>query len=86
MGALVDPLSSKNLIGEASTSGVPVAATATTALSISVTIANVSSIPPISMADYDVPNEGIQDEAPHSLKILFEMENLETTPEHPSVI
>ncbi|GKC03841.1 hypothetical protein Tco_0995451, partial [Tanacetum coccineum] len=86
MGALVDLLSSENLIGEASTSRVPVTATATTALSISVTIANVSSIPPISVANYDVPDAGIQDEAPYSLKILFEKENLETITEHPSVI
>nr|GEW13843.1 hypothetical protein [Tanacetum cinerariifolium] len=54
MGALVDILSSKNLIGKASTSEVPTTAVATTTLSISVTAASTSSIPPISMADYDL--------------------------------
>ncbi|GJZ37774.1 hypothetical protein Tco_0583965 [Tanacetum coccineum] len=63
MGALVDPLSYKNLI---------------------VTAANVSSIPPILVTDHDVPDARIQDEAPHSPKIMFEKENLETTPEHHS--
>ncbi|GJS57933.1 hypothetical protein Tco_0652717 [Tanacetum coccineum] len=85
MGALVDPLSSENLIGEASTSGVPATAAANTAFSISVTVANISSIPPISVAGYDVLNAGIQDEAPYSPKIMFEKETLETTPEHPWV-
>ncbi|GJU34060.1 hypothetical protein Tco_1182414 [Tanacetum coccineum] len=47
MGPLVDPLSSKNLVGEASTSGVPATAATTIALSVSVTTVNVSSIPPI---------------------------------------
>ncbi|GJT87346.1 hypothetical protein Tco_1069063 [Tanacetum coccineum] len=47
MGPLVDPLSSENLVGEASTSGVLATAATTTPLSVSVTSANVSSIPPI---------------------------------------
>nr|GEV33700.1 hypothetical protein [Tanacetum cinerariifolium] len=42
MRALVDPLSSENLIGEVSTLGVPATVAATTALSISVTAVNVS--------------------------------------------
>ncbi|GKD16505.1 hypothetical protein Tco_1205663 [Tanacetum coccineum] len=84
MGVLADPLSFENLIGEASTSGVPVMAVATTALAISVTAANISSISPISVADYDMPGAGVQDTAPHSPKIMFEKEDLETTPEHPS--
>ncbi|GKB22609.1 gypsy type transposase, partial [Tanacetum coccineum] len=86
IGTSFDPLSSKKLLGEASTSRVPATADATTALSISVTATNVISIPPISVADYNVPNAEIQDEAPHSPKIVFEKETLETTPEHPSVI
>ncbi|GJY13598.1 hypothetical protein Tco_0382907 [Tanacetum coccineum] len=84
MGVLADLLSFENLIGEASTSGVPVTAAATTALAISVTAANISSISPISVADYDMPGAGVQDTAPHSPKIMFEKEDLETTPEHPS--
>nr|GEV70753.1 hypothetical protein [Tanacetum cinerariifolium] len=56
MGPLVDPLSFENLICEASASGVPATATTNIALSVLVTTANVSFIPPISMADYEVLN------------------------------
>ncbi|GKC75335.1 hypothetical protein Tco_1126109 [Tanacetum coccineum] len=84
MGTLVDPLSSENLIGEASTSKVPAKAAATTALSISVTTTSASSILSISVADYDVLDAGIQNEAPPSPKIVFEKETLETTPENPT--
>nr|GFB88491.1 hypothetical protein [Tanacetum cinerariifolium] len=60
MGALVNPLSSKNLIGEASTSEVPATAAATTTtLFTSVTAASANSIPPILVADYDVLDAGI---------------------------
>ncbi|GKC60457.1 hypothetical protein Tco_1088055 [Tanacetum coccineum] len=76
MGVLADPLSSESLIGEASTSGVPVTAVTTTALAISIIAANISSIPPISVADYDIPGAGFQDTAPHSPKIVFEKEDL----------
>nr|GEZ02787.1 hypothetical protein [Tanacetum cinerariifolium] len=38
-----------------------------------------SSIPPISVADYDVPDAGTQDETPYFLKVVFEKEDLETT-------
>ncbi|GJX99600.1 hypothetical protein Tco_0356619 [Tanacetum coccineum] len=58
MGVLADPLSSESLIGEASTSGVLVTAVATTALAISIIVANISSILPISVADYDIPGAG----------------------------
>ncbi|GKE57172.1 hypothetical protein Tco_1496357, partial [Tanacetum coccineum] len=58
MGVLVAPLFSKNLIGEASTLGAPVMAAATTALAILVTAMNISSIPPISVADYDTADAG----------------------------
>nr|GEU36200.1 hypothetical protein [Tanacetum cinerariifolium] len=84
IGVLAYPLSSKNLIGEASTLGVPVTAAVTTALAISVTATNISSIPPISMADYDMVEAGVQDTAPHSPKIVFQKEDLESTPDHPS--
>ncbi|GJV51786.1 hypothetical protein Tco_1447527 [Tanacetum coccineum] len=56
IGVLVVPLSSENLIGKASTYGVLVTVAATTALAISVTATNISSIPPISVVDYDTPN------------------------------
>nr|GEU63570.1 hypothetical protein [Tanacetum cinerariifolium] len=83
MGIVADPLSFKNLIGKASTSGVPVIADVTTALAISVTAANISYILSISVVDYDMVVVGVQDTAPYSLKIMFEKENLETIPEHP---
>ncbi|GKG30812.1 hypothetical protein Tco_0423300, partial [Tanacetum coccineum] len=51
---------------------------------ISVTATSASSIPPISVADYDVLDVGIQNEAPPSPKIVFEKETLETTPENPT--
>nr|GEV36713.1 hypothetical protein [Tanacetum cinerariifolium] len=84
IGTLVDPLSLKNLIGEVGTSEVPTTTAATTTLTILVAAASASSIPPISMADYNVPAVRIQGEVPHSLKIVFEKETLETTPERPT--
>ncbi|GJZ30748.1 hypothetical protein Tco_0575795, partial [Tanacetum coccineum] len=70
-------LSAEILVGEASTSRVLVMAT-TTALSI--TFIQTSSIPPISVADYDVLESST--EVPSPLKIVFEKGELETTPEH----
>nr|GEU30557.1 hypothetical protein [Tanacetum cinerariifolium] len=52
VGVLVDQFSSANLLGEASTSGVPMTAATTTALSIPATTTNVSSVLPISVVDY----------------------------------
>ncbi|GJY96837.1 hypothetical protein Tco_0513747, partial [Tanacetum coccineum] len=84
MGPLVDPLSFENLVGEASTSGVLATAATTIALSIFVTTANVSSIPPISVADYELLNAEPRPEAFDSPKIIFEQETLKTSPEHPT--
>nr|GEY04167.1 hypothetical protein [Tanacetum cinerariifolium] len=84
MGPLLDPLSSKNLVGKASTSGVPATVAITTSLSVSVLTASVSSIPPISVADYKVLNTEPQAEASHYPKIIFEQKTLETSPEHPA--
>nr|GEW11919.1 reverse transcriptase domain-containing protein [Tanacetum cinerariifolium] len=83
MGVLADPLCSENLIGDASTSGVLVTTVTTKALAISVIAANISSIPPVSVADYDMADAGVHDTALHSPKIVFEKEDLEATPEHP---
>ncbi|GKE06408.1 hypothetical protein Tco_1398426, partial [Tanacetum coccineum] len=80
MGPLVDPLSSENFVGGASTSSVPTATT--TVLSVLEITANVSSIPPISVADYEVLNAKPWAEASHSPNIIFEQETLETLPEH----
>nr|GEX70736.1 hypothetical protein [Tanacetum cinerariifolium] len=52
MGPLVDPLSSENLVGKASTLRVPATTATIATLSISNTTAIVSSIPPISVTDY----------------------------------
>ncbi|GKC77263.1 hypothetical protein Tco_1128037 [Tanacetum coccineum] len=70
-------------VGEASTSRVPATAATTIALSASITTANVSSVPPILVADYEVLNAKPQPKASHSPKIIFEEETLETSPEHP---
>nr|GEV29120.1 hypothetical protein [Tanacetum cinerariifolium] len=83
MGVLADLLSSENLIGKASTSGVLVTAVTTKALAILVIAANISSIPPVSVADYDMADAGVHDTTPHSPKIMFEKEDLEATLEHP---
>nr|GEW68134.1 hypothetical protein [Tanacetum cinerariifolium] len=58
---LVDPLSAKNLIGAASTSGsVPAAVVATTALST--TFISASSVPPVTTDNYDIVNvDGFRD-------------------------
>ncbi|GJT02108.1 hypothetical protein Tco_0823277 [Tanacetum coccineum] len=80
MGPLVDPLSSENLVGEASTSRVPTTVAATTAL----VVANVNSVAPISVTDYGVLDAEPQPEASHSPKVVFEKEDLDTTPDHPS--
>nr|GEX73751.1 hypothetical protein [Tanacetum cinerariifolium] len=49
-----------------------------------VTATNVSSIPPISVADYEVLNAEPQAVASHSPKIIFEQETLETSLKHPT--
>ncbi|GJX45852.1 hypothetical protein Tco_0262528 [Tanacetum coccineum] len=69
MDPLIEPLFAKNLVGEASTSGVPAMATTT---ALSTTFTQTSSVPPISVAT----------EVPSPPKIMFEKEELETTPEH----
>nr|GEV16323.1 hypothetical protein [Tanacetum cinerariifolium] len=59
---LVDPLSTENLIGVASTSGnVPAAVVTTTALSI--TFASTSSIPPITIDDYEIVSSDGEEDA-----------------------
>nr|GEZ81373.1 reverse transcriptase domain-containing protein [Tanacetum cinerariifolium] len=68
----------------ASTSRVLAIAVVTTALSISVTAANVNFVLPISVANYGVSDVETQDEASRSPRVVFEKESLETTPEHPT--
>ncbi|GKC40166.1 hypothetical protein Tco_1052550, partial [Tanacetum coccineum] len=79
MVPLIESLSAENLIGEASTSGVSATATTT---ALSTTFIQTSSVPPISVADYEVSGAGPSTKVPSPLKIVFEKEELETTPEH----
>ncbi|GKF56336.1 hypothetical protein Tco_0166676 [Tanacetum coccineum] len=79
MITLIEPLSAENLVGEASTSGV-LATTITTALST--TFTQTISIPPISVADYEVSGAKLPAKVLSPLKIVFKKEELETTPEH----
>ncbi|GKG14980.1 hypothetical protein Tco_0354580, partial [Tanacetum coccineum] len=65
---LVEPLSSRNLIGEASSSA-DFTTVVTTALST--TFAQTHPVPPV-----------LSTEVPPSPKVVFEEEELDTTPEH----
>ncbi|GJZ18293.1 hypothetical protein Tco_0554416 [Tanacetum coccineum] len=76
---LIEPLSVENLVGKASTSGVLVTAMTT---SWSTTFIQASTVPPISVADGEVLGVGPSTEVPPPSKIMFEEEELETTPEH----
>ncbi|GKE98589.1 hypothetical protein Tco_0021940 [Tanacetum coccineum] len=78
MVPLIEPLSAKNLVGDASTSDVPTTAALTTDLSI--TFAPTSSVPSILVLDYEVLDAEPQTEAPPSASVVFEKEELDTTP------
>ncbi|GJU64885.1 hypothetical protein Tco_1246720 [Tanacetum coccineum] len=80
MVPLIKPLSAENLIGEASTSGVPTMATTT---ALPTTFIQTSSVPPIYVADYEVLGAEPSNKVPSPPKIVFELETLETSPEHP---
>ncbi|GKB87597.1 hypothetical protein Tco_0959869, partial [Tanacetum coccineum] len=76
---LIEPLSTENLVGEASTFGVPVTATTTT---LSTTFVRVSIIPPISAANHEVSGARLSAGVPSPSKVVFKKEELETAPEH----
>ncbi|GJU46094.1 hypothetical protein Tco_1203360 [Tanacetum coccineum] len=76
MVPLIEPLSAENLVGEASTSGVPAAVIATTALLTTFVQANF--VPPVPASDYEVA-----DIEPHAEASSSQKEELKTTPEHP---
>ncbi|GKA91896.1 hypothetical protein Tco_0813821 [Tanacetum coccineum] len=58
---LVDPLSAKSLIGKASTSD-SVSASVVTTTALSTTFASASSVPPITIEDYEiVGTDGLED-------------------------
>ncbi|GJV08075.1 hypothetical protein Tco_1345731 [Tanacetum coccineum] len=82
MVPLIEPLSAKNLVGEASMSGLPVAVATTTALST--TFVQANSVLPIPTSDYEVVDTEPRVEASYSPKIIFEHETLETSLEHPA--
>ncbi|GKA54936.1 hypothetical protein Tco_0753885 [Tanacetum coccineum] len=74
---LVEPLSSKSLIGKASTSAIP--ATAEPITTLSITFASSGVVPPFSISDYQVSDAEPHDKDPHT--IIFEEEEVDTTPE-----
>nr|GEU55629.1 transposase (putative), gypsy type [Tanacetum cinerariifolium] len=74
---LIEPLSAENLVGEASTSGVPVTATTT---ALSTTFIYASTIPPVPVTDHEVSGAGSSTKVPFPSKIVFEKEELKTTP------
>ncbi|GJQ94239.1 hypothetical protein Tco_0005378 [Tanacetum coccineum] len=69
---IIEPLSTKNLVGEASTSMVPATAVTT---ALSTTFIQANTVPPVPSI-----------EVPLSPKILFEQEELDTTPKHNSAL
>ncbi|GJV99657.1 hypothetical protein Tco_1554909 [Tanacetum coccineum] len=76
---LIDSLSAKNLVGEASTSGVP--ATATTTV-LSTTFIQASTVPPVPATDHEVSDVGSSTKVSSPPAVVFEKETFETTPEH----
>nr|GEW35229.1 hypothetical protein [Tanacetum cinerariifolium] len=79
MVPLIEPLSAKNLVGEASTSGVPTTATTT---ALSTTFTQTSFVPPILVVYYEVLGAELPTVVLSPIKILFEKEELETMLEH----
>ncbi|GJU23297.1 hypothetical protein Tco_1156639 [Tanacetum coccineum] len=79
MVPLVEPLSVKNLTGEASTSRVPAMATTT---ALSTTFIQASIVPPVPMTDPEVSNVGPSTKVSSPPAIVFEKETLETMPKH----
>ncbi|GJV41012.1 hypothetical protein Tco_1419452 [Tanacetum coccineum] len=71
MVPLLEPLSAKSLNGEASTSGIPATAVTT---ALSTTFVQANPVPPEPST-----------EVPPSPRIVFEQEELDTTPERASV-
>ncbi|GKC08350.1 hypothetical protein Tco_0999960 [Tanacetum coccineum] len=76
---LIEPLSAENLVCQASTFGVPTAITTT---SLSTTFIQTSSVPLIPVADDRVLGVEQPTKVPSPSRIVFEKEELETTPEH----
>nr|GEX85358.1 hypothetical protein [Tanacetum cinerariifolium] len=77
MVPLAEPLSSKSLIGEASTYIIP--ATAKPITTLSTTFVSSIVVPPLSVSDYQVLDAEPHDEDPHA--VTFKEEELDMTPE-----
>nr|GEV89668.1 reverse transcriptase domain-containing protein [Tanacetum cinerariifolium] len=75
-------LSAENLVGEASTYGVSAMITTT---ALFTTFVQTDSVPLLSVADYEFLGIGLSTEIPSPSNIMFEKEELETTPEYPTV-
>ncbi|GKF48312.1 hypothetical protein Tco_0141563, partial [Tanacetum coccineum] len=75
MVPFVESLSSKSLIGEASTSAI--FATARPVTTLFTTFASFGVVPPLSISDYQIFDVKPHDEDP--LAITFEEEELDTT-------
>ncbi|GKB43990.1 hypothetical protein Tco_0888932 [Tanacetum coccineum] len=80
MVPLAEPLSSKSLIGEASTSIIP--ATTGPITTLSTTFASSSVVPHLSVSYYQVLDAEPHDEDPPA--VTFEEEKLDTNPDAPS--
>nr|GEV66996.1 hypothetical protein [Tanacetum cinerariifolium] len=76
---LIEPLSSENLIGESSISRAPATATTT---ALSTTFIQTNFVPSVLVADHGALYAGSSTKVPPSPKIVFEKEELDTTPEH----
>ncbi|GKG16731.1 hypothetical protein Tco_0361688, partial [Tanacetum coccineum] len=74
MVPLIEPLSAENLVGKASTSGVPATATTT---ALSTIFIQTSSVPSISVADCEVLGTEPSAEVPSPPKIVFEKKEFE---------
>ncbi|GJY84828.1 hypothetical protein Tco_0498854 [Tanacetum coccineum] len=82
---LVDPLSVENLVGAVSTSN-SIPTTVATTIALSLTFASASTVPPITIDDYEIIGTDVQgsgqgeaDSFPNTVE--FEKEELDTTPE-----
>ncbi|GJR78794.1 putative ribonuclease H-like domain-containing protein [Tanacetum coccineum] len=78
MVPLVEPLSSKSLIGKASTSVAP--ATSEPITTLSMTFASSDVVPPLSISNDQVLDMELHDEDPPA--VTFEKEELNTSPEY----
>nr|GEU36884.1 hypothetical protein [Tanacetum cinerariifolium] len=68
-----------NALVEASTFGLPVTSMTT---ALSTTFIQASIVPRVSVVDHDASGAGPSTKVPSPSKIVFEKEELETTPEH----